>query len=151
MSQLQNEVRHGQHRAVYNSVCVSAVTTLRGLGSTGACLRVLLVVNRSFGLDLAVPSRVNLPFLHTQAESGAHKMDYYPSFSSPGMCPSKLPGQCRVYHGTQLQINGVNHWESAGTEKSSRMLPFQGNSSYGPINVSNSFPNQVLVHLGMCV
>ena len=67
----------------------------------------------------AVPSRVSLLILRTQAESGA----YSPRDSS--RFPRRRPfiylnrhtpvGQCRVYRVTQLRTNDVHCRESAGT------------------------------------
>ena len=67
---------------------------------------------------MAVPSRVSLPILHTQAESGAYSRD-------SSRFPRRLPfiylnrhtplGQSRVYRVTQLRTDGVHCQESAGT------------------------------------
>ena len=66
----------------------------------------------------AVPSRVSLLILHTQAESGAYLRD---SSLFPRRCPfiylHRHPpsGQSRVYQVTQVRTDGGNCRESAGT------------------------------------
>ena len=68
----------------------------------------------------AVPSRVSLLFLHTQAESGAYLQD---SSQVPRRRPFidinrhtyAIMGQSRVYRVTQLRTDGVHCRESAGT------------------------------------
>lgn len=85
MGQLQHEMRYGQHRVVYNSVCVYVITLSAGWTTRERGCQFCLW---SRGLDSAVPS-----LLHTQAESGAHNMDYYLSFSSPDISAQSYVNQ----------------------------------------------------------
>ena len=97
----------------------------------------------------AVPSRVTLLIIHTQADSGAYSRDFshFPrrrTFIYINCHPTS--GQFRVHQVTQLRTDGVHCRESAGTVP---VVP-QGSSSngcylfrphHGPINVHLSFPN----------
>ena len=65
----------------------------------------------------AVPSRVSLLILHTQAESGAYSRDSLPIsvVASIYLYRHTPSGRSRVYRFTQLRTNDVRCRESAGT------------------------------------
>ena len=97
----------------------------------------------------AVPSRVSLLILHTQAESGAYLRD---SSRFPRRRPfiylnrhNTPSGQSRVYRVTQMRTDGIHCRESAGTEtvvlKVVSVMGAALAGHHGPINMRLSFPH----------
>ena len=99
---------------------------------------------------LAVPSRVSLLFLHTQAESGAYSREFLPISAAASIylyrhTPS---GQSLVFRITQLRTDGAHCRESASTGPVVlNAVPVTGAafaSHHGPINVRLYFPTPTI-------
>ena len=105
----------------------------------------------SRAMGSAIPSRVSLLILHTQAESGSYSRD-------SSRFPRRRPfiylnrhtpsGQSRVYRVTQLRTDSVHCRESAGTGPVNlKVVPVTGAAlagHRGPLHVRLSFPTPTI-------
>ena len=114
-----------------------------------SCLRI-----KSRETAPAVPSRVSLLILQTQAESGAYSRDFsrFPRRRhSPFIYLNRHTpsGQSRVYRVAQMRTDGVQCRESAGTGPVVlKAVPGTGAAwagHHGPFNVRISFPTLTIV------
>ena len=102
-----------QPRVLLGMVEARSVNVKKTTTTTTTCLRIW-----SRETSSAVPSRVSLLILHTQAESGAYSRDFsrFPRRRPFIYLDRHTPlGQCRLYRVTQSRTNDVHCRESAGT------------------------------------